>query len=139
MVPAGRAFGPNTSYLVGTQLAGAVIGIRGDVPSRFVALSYDLFAGAPIYKPTGFSDVPCDGGPAGDSQALTRTSAKTTQIARHSGRKTPIQIIMHRPTPAEKATAPHTTPEPSHLRPRAPEFPHLDLQRLSQARSLSRQ
>lgn len=50
----GRVFGPNTTFLAGTQLAGAVIGIRGGVPSRFAGLSYDLFAGTPIYKPSGF-------------------------------------------------------------------------------------
>jgi hemolysin activation/secretion protein len=36
------------------QLAGAVIGIRGGIPSRFVGVSYDLFAGTPIYIPAGF-------------------------------------------------------------------------------------
>ncbi|CAG4898729.1 ShlB/FhaC/HecB family hemolysin secretion/activation protein [Paraburkholderia gardini] len=51
----GRVFGPNTAFLAGTQLAGAVIGIRGGLPSRFVGVSYDLFAGTPIYKPKGFS------------------------------------------------------------------------------------
>ncbi|CAD6542681.1 Hemolysin transporter protein ShlB [Paraburkholderia hiiakae] len=50
----GRVFGPNTVALVGTQLAGAVIGIRGGLPAKFVGVSYDLFAGTPIYKPEGF-------------------------------------------------------------------------------------
>ena len=50
----GRVFGPNTAALAGTQLAGAVIGIRGGVPAKYVGLSYDLFAGTPIYKPAGF-------------------------------------------------------------------------------------
>jgi hemolysin activation/secretion protein len=50
----GRVFGPNTASLAGTQLAGAVIGIRGGLPARFVGLSYDLFIGTPIYKPSGF-------------------------------------------------------------------------------------
>jgi hemolysin activation/secretion protein len=50
----GRVFGPNTAFLAGTQLAGAVIGIRGGLPSRFVGLSYDLFVGTPVYKPSGF-------------------------------------------------------------------------------------
>ncbi|WP_321840164.1 ShlB/FhaC/HecB family hemolysin secretion/activation protein [Paraburkholderia bannensis] len=50
----GRVFGPNTAALVGTQLAGAVIGIRGGVPTKYVGVSYDLFAGTPIYKPKGF-------------------------------------------------------------------------------------
>jgi hemolysin activation/secretion protein len=50
----GRVFGPNTSALAGTQLAGAVIGIRGGVPAKYVGVSYDLFAGTPIYRPEGF-------------------------------------------------------------------------------------
>jgi hemolysin activation/secretion protein len=50
----GRVFGPNTAALAGTQLAGAVIGIRGGIPAKFAGVSYDLFAGAPIYKPEGF-------------------------------------------------------------------------------------
>ncbi|MFM0393751.1 ShlB/FhaC/HecB family hemolysin secretion/activation protein [Paraburkholderia phytofirmans] len=50
----GRVFGPNTAALAGTQLAGAVIGIRGGVPAKYVGVSYDLFAGTPIYKPSGF-------------------------------------------------------------------------------------
>ncbi|CAE6958497.1 ShlB/FhaC/HecB family hemolysin secretion/activation protein [Paraburkholderia domus] len=50
----GRVFGPNTAFLAGTQLAGAVIGVRGGIPSRFVGASYDLFAGTPVYKPAGF-------------------------------------------------------------------------------------
>ncbi len=50
----GRVYGPNTAALAGTQLAGAVIGIRGSVPSKYAGFSYDLFAGTPIYKPSGF-------------------------------------------------------------------------------------
>ncbi|CAB3748092.1 ShlB/FhaC/HecB family hemolysin secretion/activation protein [Paraburkholderia solisilvae] len=50
----GHVFGPNTAFLAGTQLAGAVIGIRGGIPAKFGALSYDLFAGTPVYKPAGF-------------------------------------------------------------------------------------
>lgn len=50
----GRVFGPNTAFLPGTQLAGAVIGIRGGLPARFGGVSYDLFVGTPIYKPSGF-------------------------------------------------------------------------------------
>ncbi len=50
----GRVFGPNTALLAGTQLAGAVIGLRGGVPTKYVGVSYDLFAGTPIYKPGGF-------------------------------------------------------------------------------------
>ncbi|MEM5366667.1 ShlB/FhaC/HecB family hemolysin secretion/activation protein [Paraburkholderia azotifigens] len=50
----GRVFGPNTAALAGTQLAGAVIGIRGGMPAKYAGFSYDLFAGTPIYKPSGF-------------------------------------------------------------------------------------
>jgi hemolysin activation/secretion protein len=50
----GHVFGPNTAFLAGTQLAGAVIGLRGGVPTRFGTYAYDLFAGTPIYKPSGF-------------------------------------------------------------------------------------
>ncbi|SAL41176.1 polypeptide-transport-associated domain-containing protein [Caballeronia sordidicola] len=50
----GRVFGPNTAFLAGTQLAGAVVGIRGGLPARFLGISYDLFVGTPIYKPSGF-------------------------------------------------------------------------------------
>jgi hemolysin activation/secretion protein len=50
----GRVFGPNTEFLAGTQLAGAVIGIRGGLPAKYAGFSYDLFAGTPIYKPNGF-------------------------------------------------------------------------------------
>ncbi|WP_133664696.1 ShlB/FhaC/HecB family hemolysin secretion/activation protein [Paraburkholderia sp. BL10I2N1] len=50
----GRVFGPNTAFLAGTQLAGAVIGIRGSVPARFAGFAYDLFAGTPVYKPANF-------------------------------------------------------------------------------------
>jgi hemolysin activation/secretion protein len=53
-IDCGRVFGPNTTFLAGTQLAGAVIGIRGVLPARFAAFSYDLFVGTPIYKPDGF-------------------------------------------------------------------------------------
>jgi hemolysin activation/secretion protein len=51
----GRVFGPNTAYLAGTQLVGAVVGIRGGIPSTYVGVSYELFAGTPIYKPSGLS------------------------------------------------------------------------------------
>ncbi|MGF6599824.1 hemolysin activation/secretion protein [Paraburkholderia sp. GAS448] len=50
----GHVFGPNTAFLVGAQLAGAVIGVRGSVPARIGGFAYDLFAGTPIYKPSGF-------------------------------------------------------------------------------------
>ncbi|SAL04252.1 polypeptide-transport-associated domain-containing protein [Caballeronia ptereochthonis] len=50
----GRVFGPNTAFLAGTQLVGAVIGIRGGLPSKYVGLGYELFAGTPLYKPSAF-------------------------------------------------------------------------------------
>jgi hemolysin activation/secretion protein len=55
----GRVFGPNTAFLAGTQLAGAVIGIRGGMPSQLAGVSYDLFAGTPIYKPAAFPAARC--------------------------------------------------------------------------------
>ena len=50
----GRVWGPQPVALVGTQLAGAVIGIKGSVATRFGGYGYDLFAGTPVYKPSGF-------------------------------------------------------------------------------------
>ncbi|KWN16944.1 hypothetical protein WT83_13855 [Burkholderia territorii] len=50
----GRVWGPQPVALVGTQLAGAVIGVKGSIATRFGAYGYDLFAGTPIYKPSGF-------------------------------------------------------------------------------------
>ncbi|MCI0151934.1 ShlB/FhaC/HecB family hemolysin secretion/activation protein [Paraburkholderia sediminicola] len=50
----GHVFGPNTAFLTGTQLVGAVIGVRGSVPARIGGFAYDLFAGRPLYKPSGF-------------------------------------------------------------------------------------
>ncbi|RQT10062.1 ShlB/FhaC/HecB family hemolysin secretion/activation protein [Burkholderia contaminans] len=50
----GRVWGPQPVALVGTQLAGAAIGIKGSVGTRFGAYAYDLFAGTPVYKPSGF-------------------------------------------------------------------------------------
>ena len=50
----GHVLGPNTASLAGTQLAGAVIGVRGNVPIRVGGLVYDVFAGTPIYKPSRF-------------------------------------------------------------------------------------
>ena len=51
----GHVYGPSTAGLVGRQLAGGVIGLRGGWATRFGSLSYDLFAGTPIYKPAGFN------------------------------------------------------------------------------------
>ncbi|WP_230955266.1 ShlB/FhaC/HecB family hemolysin secretion/activation protein [Burkholderia vietnamiensis] len=50
----GRGWGPQPVALVGTQLAGAVIGVKGSVATRFGGYGYDLFAGTPVYKPSGF-------------------------------------------------------------------------------------
>ncbi|CAD6550400.1 ShlB/FhaC/HecB family hemolysin secretion/activation protein [Paraburkholderia sabiae] len=50
----GHVYGPNTAFLAGTQLAGAVVGIRGSVPTRFAGFTYELFAGTPVYKPAEF-------------------------------------------------------------------------------------
>ncbi len=50
----GRLWGPYTKYLAGTQLAGAVVGLRGGVPTRAGTYSYDLFMGTPVYTPSGF-------------------------------------------------------------------------------------
>ncbi|MGF6189166.1 hemolysin activation/secretion protein [Serratia sp. 509] len=47
----GRVDGPSTRHLVGHQLAGSALGVRGALWGRF---SYDLFAGMPLYKPAGF-------------------------------------------------------------------------------------
>lgn len=47
----GRVDGPGTQHLVGQQLAGTVLGVRGAFWQR---VSYDLFAGVPLYKPEGF-------------------------------------------------------------------------------------
>ncbi|WP_308445116.1 hypothetical protein [Paraburkholderia flagellata] len=37
------------------MIAAAVIAICGGVPTKYVSVSYDLFAGTPIYKPEGFA------------------------------------------------------------------------------------
>jgi hemolysin activation/secretion protein len=50
----GHLWGPSAAFLAGTQLAGAVLGFKGSVPSRLGAFSYDVFAGTPVYAPRGF-------------------------------------------------------------------------------------
>lgn len=40
---------------VGTQLTGAVVGVKGSVMTRFGDYGYDLFAGTPVYKLSGFA------------------------------------------------------------------------------------
>lgn len=47
----GRVAGPGTRTMVGHQLAGSAIGIRGALWGH---LSYDLFAGTPLWKPERF-------------------------------------------------------------------------------------
>lgn len=49
-VDCGSVSGLSTQFLVGRHLAGAVIGVRGNLKR----LSYDLFIGKPISKPTYF-------------------------------------------------------------------------------------
>lgn len=46
----GRVGGPATTYLVGQELSGSVIGLRGG----FRGFSYDVFVGKPLSKPAGF-------------------------------------------------------------------------------------
>jgi hemolysin activation/secretion protein len=46
----GEVAGPSSTLLVGMQLTGAVLGLRGNLKN----LSYDLFAGWPLQKPDGF-------------------------------------------------------------------------------------
>ncbi|MCY1226775.1 hemolysin secretion/activation protein ShlB/FhaC/HecB [compost metagenome] len=58
----GRVFGPSAAGIVGTQLAGVVIGVRGSFGSSFGRLSYDLFAGTPVYKPAAFQTASVTGG-----------------------------------------------------------------------------
>ncbi|WP_043947672.1 ShlB/FhaC/HecB family hemolysin secretion/activation protein, partial [Ralstonia solanacearum] len=50
----GHVYGPSTVGLAGTQLAGAVIGLRGGWGTRAGSISYDLFLGTPVYKPVAF-------------------------------------------------------------------------------------
>lgn len=46
----GSVSGPSTQFLVGRHLAGAVLGVRGNLRR----LNYDLFIGKPVSKPTYF-------------------------------------------------------------------------------------
>lgn len=50
----GRVSGPNAQYLAGTQLAGAVIGVRGNTRLPFGFVAGEVFAGTPIHKPASF-------------------------------------------------------------------------------------
>lgn len=49
----GEVGGPGSNLLLGTALAGAVIGLRGAVKG----VSYDLFVGQPLSKPDGFQSA----------------------------------------------------------------------------------
>jgi len=47
----GRVGGPSSALLVGRQLTGAVVGLRG----QFSRLQYEIFAGRPVKKPQSFA------------------------------------------------------------------------------------
>lgn len=49
----GKVSGPSKEYLLGTELVGSAIGVRG----RVGVFSYDAFVGYPIKKPEGFTTV----------------------------------------------------------------------------------
>ncbi|MGE0981745.1 ShlB/FhaC/HecB family hemolysin secretion/activation protein [Ralstonia pseudosolanacearum] len=54
-IDVGKVHGPSAESLLGEQLVGAVIGVRGRVPSgRYAAVNYDLSFGWPLSKPAGF-------------------------------------------------------------------------------------
>lgn len=50
-VDAGRVWGASDVYLIGTELAGAVVGVRG----QWKGLQWDAALGTPLYKPEGFT------------------------------------------------------------------------------------
>lgn len=47
----GHVWGPSSEWLLGKNLAGAAIGVKGNIGST---LQYDVFLGVPLYKPEGF-------------------------------------------------------------------------------------
>jgi hemolysin activation/secretion protein len=47
----GKVYGANASSLLGDQLAGAVLGMRGEI---IKGMGYDIFVGTPLNKPDGF-------------------------------------------------------------------------------------
>ena len=49
-IDTGAVYGPSARMGTGRTLAGAVVGMRGDISPGF---SYDVFAGTPLYKPQG--------------------------------------------------------------------------------------
>ena len=58
----GRVNGPSSKYLLGKHLAGSVLGLRGSGWAWAKGLSYDIFVGMPVYKPTGFRTASVTGG-----------------------------------------------------------------------------
>lgn len=46
----GRVYGPYTQYLLGNELAGMALGVRGEGKNR----SYEVFTGRPVKKPEGY-------------------------------------------------------------------------------------
>ena len=50
----GHVYGPSVAALLGKQLAGAVVGIRGGKAGVAGAVSYDFFVGTPVYKPSNY-------------------------------------------------------------------------------------
>lgn len=59
----GRVYGPSAAALPGTQIAGAVLGLRGTFGgSRFGSAAYDFFIGTPVYKPRSFHTAAISGG-----------------------------------------------------------------------------
>jgi len=83
----GRVWGPSTRYLAGTQLAGAVVGLRGALPFRLGGVSYDLFVGTPVYKPSGFDTARRSSPPDanGGSAAFAGPLDRLCRCVRESG------------------------------------------------------
>jgi hemolysin activation/secretion protein len=51
---AGEVGGPSAGLLLGNTLSGGVLGLRGSFKVSKSQWQYDLFVGAPLYKPSGF-------------------------------------------------------------------------------------
>jgi hemolysin activation/secretion protein len=51
---ASEVSGPSSQNLLGKSLSGGVIGLKGSFKGFSVSYQYDVFVGAPLYKPTGF-------------------------------------------------------------------------------------
>ena len=55
----GKVFGENVQNLIGDKLAGMVVGVRGNLTQ---GITYEVFAGAPLYKPHNYrTDEPAAG------------------------------------------------------------------------------